>query len=333
MPVSSYLPSGKARLVGLALGAVALLGATGVAPAADKPVVGFITQLSQQQYFVDEAAGAQKMADQLGAKLIVVDSGLDSDKVMNLANSLATQGAQAIVVVPSNTDVGPALSDIAKSNHMFLVASDSPLKDSAGNPVPFVGMDNVGAGQQVGDIIVREFPKTGWDLKTTFLADIEAPFQACLDRTDTAAKAFEKANPDWPTANLIKVPYKGLVDQADDAMRATLTAHPEAQHWILESCNDEGVVGALQALDAHNFPVENVLGVGLGATQACLAFTTDYVKDGFKATTNLDPGAIGGGAVKVAVELIEGKTVPPVTYVPTPELTAANYQSQLHCKK
>src|SRR6185437_13856634 len=286
------MPASRARkgilsVAGLVIGATALAAGTVAAPAADKPIVGFITQLSQQQYFVDEANGAQKIADQLGAQLIVVDSGLDSDKVMSLASSLATQGAKAIVVVPSNTDVGPALSDIANQNHMFLVASDSPLKDSAGKPVPFVGMDNTGAGKQVGDIIVREFPKTGWDPKDTFFADIEAPFQACLDRTDTALKAFQDANPGWPAGNLVKVPYKGLIDQADDAMRATL---------------------------------------------ACLAFTSDYIKDGFKATTDLDPGAIGGGAVQVAVDLINGKTVPPTTYVPTPELTIDNFKDKLNCK-
>jgi len=299
--------------------------------AADQIIVGFITQLSQNQYFVDEAAGAQKVADELGAKLIVVDAGLDSDKVMSLASSLATQGAKALVVVPSNTDVGPALSDIAASNGMVLVASDSPLQDSAGKPVPFVGLDNAGSGHQVGEIMVREFAKEGWPLKDTFFANVEAPFQACLDRTDTAVKVFEDANPEWPTANVIKVPYKGLVAEGDDAMRATLTAHPEAKYWLIASCNDEGVVGALQALESRDFPVENVLGVGLGATKSCLAFTTDYIKNGFRASTNLDPSAIGGGAVRVAVDLVNGKTVPPTTFVPTPELTIDNFQSQLHC--
>jgi L-arabinose transport system substrate-binding protein len=319
----------------MALGVAAVVAAAfavGPAAADDKPIVGFITQLSQQQYFVDEAAGAQKVADELGAQLIVVDSGLDSDKVMNLANSLATQGAKAIVVVPSNTDVGPALSDIASQNQMFLVASDSPLKDSAGNPVPFVGLDNVGSGKQVGDIIVREFGKLGWDPKETYFADVEAPFQACLDRTDTAVKVFQDANPSWPSSNLVKVPYEGLIDQADDAMRAALTAHPEAKHWVLAACNDEGVVGALQALDARAFPVTDVLGVGLGATQACLAFTSEYVKDGFRATTNLDPASIGGGAIRVAVALINSETVPPTTYVATPELTIDNFQQALNCK-
>jgi L-arabinose transport system substrate-binding protein len=236
-------------------------------------------------------------------------------------------------VVPSNTDVGPALSDIASANKMFLVASDSPLKDSAGKPVPFVGLDNTGSGKQVGDILVKLFDKTGWPPADTYLADIEAPFQACLDRTDTAVKVFEAAHPDWSAKNVIKVPYKGLIDQGDDAMRATLTAHPEAKYWLLESCNDEGVVGGLQALDSRDFPVQNVIGVGLGATQACTAFTTDYVKDGFKASTDLNPAAIGGGAVRVAVDLINGKKVPDTTYVETPELTRDNFQSLLNCKK
>lgn len=63
----------RARLAGLALGALVLPAGAGTAYAAGGPVAGFITQLSQRQYFIDEAAGAPKVADELETDV----SGLD----------------------------------------------------------------------------------------------------------------------------------------------------------------------------------------------------------------------------------------------------------------
>jgi L-arabinose transport system substrate-binding protein len=234
--------------------------------------------------------------------------------------------------VPSNTDIGPRVATLTKRADIPLVASDSPLKDSSGKALPFVGMDNKQAGVQVGKIAARIYGQLGWSGADTYFADVEAPFQACLERTNAEYQVFRSAHPDLPADHVVKVPYNGLANKASDAMRATITAHPQAKHWVLASCNDAGVVGALRALRDKNFPVQNVLGVGLGGDQACQAFTTAYVKDGMRASTYLNPKAIGAGDVRLLYEMVvQKKKVPAHTYIPTPEINADNYQKTMPC--
>lgn len=319
--------------VGLVATALAACGSSSDDSGSGKTVkLGMVTQLSVQPYFVTEADGAKEQAKKLGVQLQVVDTGLDNSKVISQTKTLITSGVQGVAVVPSNTDVGPRLSTMAKQNDVHLVASDSPLKDSSGKALPFVGLDNKQSGVQVGQIAARIYGGLKWPAADTYFADVEAPFQACLERTNAEYQVFRAAHPDVPANHVVKVPYDGLANKAQDAMRATITAHPQAKHWVIASCNDAGVVGALRALRDKNVPVANTLGVGLGGDQACQAYTQAYVKDGMRASTWLNPKAIGAGDVKVLYQMVVQKKTPPaVTYIPTPEINAKNYQQIMPC--
>jgi L-arabinose transport system substrate-binding protein len=213
-----------------------------------------------------------------------------------------------------------------------LVASDSPLKDSSGAAVPFVGLDNKQSGTQVGQIAARLYGGLRWPAAQTWFADVEAPFQACLDRTNAEYQVFRRAHPELPANHVVKVPYNGLANKASDAMRATITAHPQAKYWVIASCNDAGVVGALRALRDKAVPVANVLGVGLGGDQACQAYTQSYISAGLRASTYLNPKAIGAGDIKVLYQIVVQKKTPPkVTYIPTPEINKQNYRTTMAC--
>lgn len=299
-------------------------------PDGQEGFIGLITQLSEQEYFVDSAQGAEEAAERLGIELDVADFGQDQDRLLGLVDSFATQGADGVIIVPSNTDIGPAAIDIADAADMFVVASDSPLANDEGEPVPFVGLNNTEAGEQVGEILTRIFTELDWPIEGTYFAQVEAPFQVCLERTDAALDVFTETH-DLPESNVVKVPYEGLVDQADDSMRAALTANPEAERWLIAACNDAGVVGALQALEVRDFPVEDVLGVGLGGEQSCLAFSTPYLDEGMRASTHLNPAAIGAGTVEVAYELLQGNEVEATRFVETPELNIDNFEDLLDC--
>lgn len=297
-----------------------------------KVKLGMVTQLSVQPYFVTEADGAKAEAKKLGVDLQVVDFGMDSGKVISQTKTLITSGVQGIAVVPANTDVGPRLAAMTKQHDVSLVASDSPLKDSSGASLPFVGLDNKQSGVQVGQIAARIYGQLKWPAADTYFADVEAPMQACLQRTNAEYQVFRQAHPDVPASHVVKVPYDGLANKASDSMRATITAHPQAKHWVIASCNDAGVVGALRALRDKNFPVANALGVGLGGDQACQAYTQAYIKDGLRASTYLNPKKIGEGDVKVLYEMVvKHKTPPQHTYVPTPEINAKNYKTIMPC--
>jgi L-arabinose transport system substrate-binding protein len=303
--------------------------------AAGSVTFGLISQVSVAPYFVTEANGAKAEAQKLGVKLTVVDAGQDSSKDITLTQTLITSGVKGLAIVPSNTDIGPRVSKLTQAAKIPLVASDSPLKDSSGKSAPFVGLDNTGSGVQVGQILGREFNKRGWSASDTYYADVQAPtLQVCMLRTNASLSTFSKAVPSFSSGHVVKLPYDGSVAKATDSMRAAITAHPQAKHWVLSSCNDDGVVGALKALQGKGFKAANALGIGLGGDLACTAYTDAYTTTGMPISTYLDAGRIGATVVQTLYNIVVKKqTVTGNVFVPTPEITKANYAQHAKCSK
>lgn len=298
-----------------------------------KVTFGYVTQLSVAPYFVQEANGAKAEAKKLGVGIQVVDSGRVSSKVLSLTQTLITTGVKGVAIVPGDTAIGPRLSAITSAAHVPLVASDSPLKDAKGKPVPFVGMNNAQAGVQVGKIAGRIYKQLGWSASDTGFADVEVDLQACLLRTNAEVTAFRRLVPSFSSSNVVKVPYDGGATKAQDSMNATITAHPEIKHWVIASCNDDGVVGAARALQTKGFPVGNILGVGLGGNLACSTYKTPYLKQAMRATTWNDPGVLGATSIKLLYEMVvqHKKHIPAITYVATPEVNSTNYSKLINC--
>jgi L-arabinose transport system substrate-binding protein len=299
-----------------------------------KPKFGLITQLSVGSYFVTEANGAKAEAAKLGVDLSVVDSGQDPQKDVTLAQSLITDGVQAIAVVPSNTDIGPRVFRLTDAAKIPLVASDSPLADASGKKAPFIGLDNTGSGEQVGKILAQLYQQKGWSAADTYYADIEAPtLQVCLLRTNAQVSVFSKANPSFNPSHVVKIPYDGTPGKATTSMKTAITAHPGAKHWLVTSCNDDGVVGAAKALQGTQFPAENMLGVGLGGDLACQIYTTPYLTTAIPTTTYLDAGKIGATVVETMYNIVVKKqNITGNVYVPTPQITKDDYAQAAGCK-
>lgn len=295
---------------------------------------GLITQLSVQPYFVTEANGAKAEAKKLGVDLTVVDSGLDASKVITLTKTLLTSGVKGLAIVPGNTDIGPRVSKLTADAGVPLVASDSPLADANGKQAPFVGLDNTGSGVQVGQILGRLYKQRGWSSADTYYADVEAAsLQVCLLRTNASVKEFQKSATDFTADHVLHLPYDGSVAKSTDSMRAAITAHPNAKHWVISSCNDDGVVGALKALQGKNFTASNALGIGLGGNLACTIYVDKYLSDGIPVSTYLDAARIGSTVVQTLYDLVVSKkNVTGSVFVPTPEITKSNYAQTAGCK-
>ena len=55
--------------------------------------------------------------------------------------------------------------------------------------------------------------------------------------------------PDFKKEDVLHMPYDGTLKGSADAFPAFITAHPEVTHWVLWSCNDDGVLGAVRSLE------------------------------------------------------------------------------------
>ena len=133
----------------------------------------------------------------------------------------------------------------------------------------------------------------------------------CNDRTDNEKAAIKTAG--VTDAQIFPVPYTGETLSAQDAAGPVVTAHPDITNWVVFGCNDEGVLGALNALATAGVKPDNIIGVGLGAYEACKPWAAGQ-PSGFKAGLFISGLDVGKTAATVLYDaVVNGKTPPPAS--------------------
>jgi L-arabinose transport system substrate-binding protein len=127
----------------------------------------------------------------------------------------------------------------------------------------------------------------------------------------------------------LSVPYTGEALSSQDAAGPIITANPDITNWVVFGCNDEGVLGTLNALATAGANPDNIIGVGLGAYEACKPWAAGQ-PSGFKAAlfiSGLDVGTTAATVLNDAV--VNGVEPPPMSFAPTSIVNAANFQDVL----
>ena len=123
----------------------------------------------------------------------------------------------------------------------------------------------------------------------------------CMDRTNAAREAMLDAG--VPAESIFAVPYEGNTQSGTDAAGPVITAHPDVTHWVVFGCNDEGVLGTMNALATQGVSPDNIIGVGLGAYEACKFWAADQ-PSGFKAALFISGLDVGASAAQVLYDHI-----------------------------
>src|SRR5207253_1596158 len=117
---------------------------------------------------------------------------------------------------------------------------------------PFVGFDSAKVGEQVANTAGDLYDKAGWStVDTTRIVSIEfQTLTVCMDRTNSSNAVWSKRYPNFPQDKILHLPYDGTLNGGLNSMQTFITAHPEITNWILWSCNDDGVLGGVRALES-----------------------------------------------------------------------------------
>jgi L-arabinose transport system substrate-binding protein len=319
-------PSPKKLVV--AAGAAMLLGVAAMpAVAQEPPLLYAINKEADQQYFIDLQTSFVNKAEELGAQALTANAELDPSLGVSLVNDAISAGAKGIAITVPDQTIGPAVADAAAAAGVALVATDDNIVDSAGNPVPFVGFSGTDMGNKVGDEAARLLTESGWleDDSVTLgvLATEVQSLSVCMDRTNAARQKMIDAG--VPEESIFAVPYEGNTQSGTDAAGPVITAHPDVTHWVVFACNDEGVLGTLNALATQGVSPDNVIGVGLGAYEACKFWAADQ-PSGFKAALFISGLDVGASAAQVLYDnIVNGVELPEMTIAPTTMVDASNY--------
>ena len=314
----------------LTTGTLITILAAGMAQAQDKLIVA-IYKSGTQQYFIDQAAGFTAAAKELGYEARIINVELDSNLAISAMSDAFASGAKGIGITAPDQALGPALAKAAADAGIPLIATDDPLMDEAGKPVPFAGFDGVAMGNKVGEKAAELLTASGWLSGTDYgiLSTEVQTLSVCNDRT-TAAK--EKLAAAGATPESVKVvAYDGTTDAALTAAGPVITANPGINKWVVVACNDEGVLGTTNALKNAGIAPADVIAVGLGAYEACRPWK-EGIETGFKAALYLSGKDVGDAAARALINAIEkGEPLPEKTVANTTIVDPTTYADIMPC--
>ncbi|NBI42739.1 ribose ABC transporter substrate-binding protein RbsB [[Haemophilus] felis] len=277
------------KLTTLASAMMLSLAVSGSALAKD--IIALAISTLDNPFFVTLKDGAQKKADELGYKLVVLDSQNDPAKELANVEDLTVRGVKVLLINPTDSEaVGNAVK-MANRNKIPVITLDRGA--ASGNVVSHIASDNVAGGKMAGDFIAQKLGASAKVIQLEGIAGTSAArergegFKQAIDAHKFNVLASQPADFDRT---------KGL-----NVMENLLASKGDVQAVFAQ--NDEMALGALRAIKAAN---KSVLVVGFdGTDDGVKAVQTGKMA----ATIAQQPDLIGALGVVTADKILKGKKV------------------------
>jgi inositol transport system substrate-binding protein len=262
------------------------------------------------QFLQTVADGMEAKATELGVTLNIVAAQEKTDVQLGQVENFISQGVDAIIVIPVDTDAAGPMTEKAKAASIPLVYVNRRPSDLP-TGVPYVGSDSLYAGTVEMEALAKLANGTG----NVVILQGDPANEAAILRTQGCNDVVGK-NPGM----------KVTKTQAGNWYREEGLSIME--NWIQSGediavvCanNDEMALGAIQALKNASL-LDKVFVGGVDATADALAAM--QAKE-LEVTVFQDASGQGGGGVEAAVKLAKGETVPDLVDIPYQLVTPDN---------
>jgi L-arabinose transport system substrate-binding protein len=295
----------------------------------DNVKIGFLVKMPEQAWFINEQRAATETGQRLGFNVVRIGVP-DGEKVMSAIDNLAAQGAQGFVICAPDVRLGSAIIARARQHDMKFMTVDDQLVDAKGEPlpdVPHLGISAHKIGMQVGEALIAEMRRRGWD------AEQVRALRITSNELPTARERVRGAS-EVLVANgiredqIIDAPQRTTDTEGGfNASSPIFAKHADVKYWLIYALNEESVLGAVRATEQLGLPPDNVIGVGInGASEAHAEFSKDRMT-GFYGTVAVSSTAHGRDTAEYLFHWIkEGTPPPPLTQTSGTLMTRANWQ-------
>ncbi|MDH5921152.1 ribose ABC transporter substrate-binding protein RbsB [Vibrio splendidus] len=276
----------------------ALLSTTVSVSAQAQDTMAIVLSTLNNPFFVTMKDGAEAKAEELGYKLIVLDSQNDPSKELSNIEDLTIRGVKAILINPTDSDAVSNAIRIANRSNIPVLTLDRGA--SRGDVVSHIASDNVIGGEMAGHFIMEKVGEKAKVIQLEGIAGTSAArergegFMNAVNGSDLELLASQPADFDRT---------KGL-----NVMENLLAANPDVQAVFAQ--NDEMALGALRAVQASG---KDVMIVGFDGTEDGIAAVNRGL---LGATVAQQPDLIGSLGIEMADKVLKGETVE--EYVPVP---------------
>ena len=264
--------------------------------------------------------GIMERAEELGAETQVEDSDRDVGKQLNQVSNFLASGVDAIILTLADTSAAPGITQAAEAAGTPLVyVNMTPVNidDLPENEV-YVGSDELEAGRLGAEEACRILREQGKTEAGAYILMGDLAHDGAVKRTQAVRDVLNT-----PECNFIKI-----VD-AQSALWLRTTALDVMTNWLTTGApfdvvfanNDEMAIGAIQAMNASGVSKDDVIVVGVDATQDGLAAMAAGDLD---VTVFQNVHGQAAGAVDAALALTKGDPVQRITHIPFELVTPAN---------
>lgn len=265
------------------------------------------------QFLQKVADGMQAKADELGVELNIVAAQEKTDVQLGQVENFISEGVDAILVVPVDTDAAGPMTQAAQDAGIPLVYVNRRPSDLP-TGVPYVGSDSLVSGT----LEMTELAKLAGGKGNVVVLQGDPANEAAVLRTQGCQDVVDK-NPDM---KVTKVQAGNWYREEGQSIMENWLQSGDTINVVCAN-NDEMALGAINAIKAAGIPLDasGILVGGVDATSDALAA---MAAGDLAVTVFQDASGQGGGGVQAAVDLINGKTVDDYVDIPYQLVTPDN---------
>jgi len=251
------------------------------------------------------------------AEVTMVDAANDAATQIQQAEDFIAQGVDALVLVPINTVEASPIVDMCIDAGIPLISVNRRLLRQELATV-YVGSDSLVAGElEMGQLAEL----SGGEGKVVIIMG-ESNHEAAIARTE----GFVNIMAGYPDMEEVaRDTCNWNRDEAQTLMENWLQTGLEFD--IVACNNDEGAIGAILGMQSQGVdPVPYFIG-GVDATPDAL----DYINQGLlDCSVFQDAAGQGAGGLQAAVDVLQGKDVSDIVWIPYELVTPADYETYLN---
>lgn len=217
----------------------------------EQPVIGFLmaSNSSSIERWIKDRDMFVARAEELGAKVIVFDAGIDADLQVQYAENLILQGVDVLVIVPQDAEKSAVIVDKAHAAGIKVIAYDRLIK----NPTLdyYVSFDNVKVGESQAKGVLEVLPAGkfayvgGSETDTNAFLVKEGAFnilQPLIDNGDVEI-VFEEFTPDW-SQGAAYTNMKQFLD-GGGTVDAIVAANDSTAAGVIRALEEAGLAGTV----------------------------------------------------------------------------------------
>lgn len=277
----------------------------------EKITIGLSMNTLNNPFFVDVKDGAQKAADENNVNLIVTDARNDSATQVADVENLIQKKPAAIIIDPTDSDAIVAAIESCNAAGIPVITMDREA--NGGDVASHIGYDAIKSGTIAGNFLLDTFK----DQKSVNVVEIQG-----IMGTNVAQERSKGFNDTIKT----ETKFKKVATQAADFDRAKAMTVMEnilqANKNIdcVYAANDEMGLGAIEAIAAAK-RLDEITVVSCDAIDPAL----EKIRSGeLKATIAEPPFFLGKEGLKIALDVINKKTVEKITKLDNQLVTKDN---------